>query len=111
MKGETIQRKKSVVEFLGPRKRIFFLPMPCLVHAKPQSHSKKEPPFQTEPFVLRRDIALVARFLPMELQLLTGLRVSQSEHRIKGLSSQVKPSLALKGKARSSYTMTSTREL
>lgn len=73
--------------------------------------AKKEPPFQTEPLVLRTDTALVVRFLPTELQPLIGLKVSQSGHRIRGLSLQVKLSLALKGKARSSYTMTSTKEL
>lgn len=41
VKGEAIRRKESVVKFLGPRQRIFFLPILCLVHAKPQSHSKK----------------------------------------------------------------------
>lgn len=73
--------------------------------------AKKEPPFQTEPLVLRTDTALVVRFLPTELQPLIGLKVSQSGHRIRGLSLQVKLSLALTGKARSSYTMTSTKEL
>lgn len=73
--------------------------------------AKKEPPFQTEPLVLRTDTALVVRFLPTELQPLIGLKVSQSGHRIRVLSLQVTLSLALKGKARSSYTMTSTKEL
>lgn len=77
----------------------------------PSLTAKKEPPFQIEPLVLRIDTALVVRFPPTELQSLTGLRVSQSGHRIRGLSLQVKLSSALKGKARSSYTVTSTREL